>query len=158
MNPKAFTRSAEGLLGSVITGVSMRQSRELCLDYNLACQQADVRALWDTGANGSCVSRGLARKLGLKALGMCQVGGISGVSQSCVYLMDILLPSGVVMPNVRVTEFIDNGIFEIIIGMDIMTMGDFAVSNAGGKTTVSFRVPPSDTPIDFVKLLEESEK
>jgi len=72
--------------------------------------------------------------------------------------MDILLPSGVVMPNVRVTEFIDNGIFEIIIGMDIMTMGDFAVSNAGGKTTVSFRVPPSDTPIDFVKLLEESEK
>jgi len=129
----------------------MRQSYEMCLDYRLVCKQADVRALWDTGATGSCISRGLAQHLGLKAVDMCQVSGVGGVTASYVYLIDVLLPSGVEIPNVRVTEFMDNGNFEIIIGMDIITLGDLAISNAGGKTTVSFRIPPSDSPIDFLK-------
>ena len=156
MNPMAFTAESKTLLRSVITPVSIRQSYMLCQAYRLVCEQADVRALWDTGANGSCISRGLAKQLGLKSVDICQVRGVGWVTQSSVYNIDVLLPSAVAIPNVRVTEFIDNGIFEIIIGMDIMTLGDFAISNAGGKTTVSFRMPPSDEPIDFVKLIDES--
>ena len=34
--------------------------------------------------------------------------------------------------------------------MDIITRGDFAVTNRGGKTTFSFRIP-SQADIDFVK-------
>lgn len=154
MKPLAFTMGANGLLRSVITPVSMRQSYNLCRDYRLVCQQADVRALWDTGATGSCVSKGLARRLGLKAIDMCQVSGVGGVTSSQVFLIDILLPSNAEIPNVRVTEFMDNGIFEIIIGMDVMTLGDFAISNSDGKTTVSFRIPPSGSPIDFVRQIE----
>jgi hypothetical protein len=45
----------------------------------------------------------------------------------------------------------DNGEFELIIGMDIITLGDFAISNKDNKTTVSFRIPPRDEPIDFLK-------
>ncbi|MCL2193973.1 MAG: retroviral-like aspartic protease family protein [Treponema sp.] len=158
MKPQAFTIRGKGLLRSVITPVSMRQSYSLCQNYRLVCQQADVRALWDTGATGSCISKGLAGRLGLKAVDICQVSGVGGVTSSQVFIIDILLPSNVEIPNVRVTEFMDNGIFEIIIGMDIMTLGDFAVSNKDGNTTVSFRIPPSDDPIDFVKQIEPQSK
>ena len=158
MKPQAFTMYGEGLFSSIISPLYMRQSVKLCRDYHLTCQQVKVRALWDTGATASCISQGLARHLGLKAIDICPVRGVTGVIDSPVYLIDVLLPSSVEIPGVRVTEFLDNGAFEVIIGMDIMTLGDFAVSNKGGKTMVSFRIPPSDSPIDFVEQLEEPPK
>ncbi|MBI2623199.1 MAG: hypothetical protein HYW65_01315 [Candidatus Liptonbacteria bacterium] len=44
---------------------------------------------------------------------------------------------------------------QLLIGMDIISMGDFAVTHADGKTTLSFRVP-SMTEIDFVLEAKES--
>jgi hypothetical protein len=41
--------------------------------------------------------------------------------------------------------------FDIIIGMNIIRLGDFALFNGLGNTVMSFRLPSSDTPIDFVK-------
>jgi hypothetical protein len=63
--------------------------------------------------------------------------------------VDILLPNMVSVRDVYVTEFIDDGDFDVIIGMDIITCGDFAISNYGRKTVVSFRVPAQNPPIDF---------
>jgi hypothetical protein len=37
---------------------------------------------------------------------------------------------------------------DIIIGMDIITQGDFAITNFGGNTFFSFRMPSIQT-IDF---------
>jgi hypothetical protein len=39
---------------------------------------------------------------------------------------------------------------DVLIGMDIITMGDFVVSNKGGVTVMSFRVPSSGN-WDFVE-------
>jgi hypothetical protein len=39
--------------------------------------------------------------------------------------------------------------------MDIITIGDFAISNQGGKTTVSYRIPPDDSPIDFIAMTNQ---
>lgn len=39
---------------------------------------------------------------------------------------------------------------DILIGMDIITLGDFAVTNYEGVTKLSFRVP-SQRHIDFVE-------
>jgi hypothetical protein len=156
MNTQAFTLSSKRLLHEIITLVSMRQSMALCKTYNLPCQTMNVKALWDTGASGSCISGGLAKRLGLKPVDMCSVNGVNGTHKSAVYLLDILLPSDVSIVQVRVSEFVDNGAFEIIIGMDIITLGDFAISNKDNTTTVSFRTPPDNTPIDFVKQLSSS--
>jgi hypothetical protein len=156
LKPQAFTLRNENLLSSIITPISTRQAADLCRDYNLVCQQANIRALWDTGATSSSISRGLAQYLGLKIIDMCHVRGVSGVHLSPVYFIDILLPSNVAINNVRVTEFIDNENFEILLGMDIITYGDFAISNKDKKTIVSFRTPPSDNPIDFVREINGS--
>jgi hypothetical protein len=157
MKPQAFTLKNEGLLSSIITPISTRQAADLCREYKIVCQQADVRVLWDTGATGSSISRGLARHLGLKIVDMCYVSGVSGIQPSPVYLVDIRLPSKVAIDNVRVTEFLDNGNFEMLIGMDIITIGDFAISNKDKKTIVSFRTPPSDNPINFVSELKDDD-
>jgi hypothetical protein len=39
----------------------------------------------------------------------------------------------------------------MIIGMNIISLGDFAISNDNGKTVMSFRLPAANIPIDFSK-------
>jgi hypothetical protein len=108
-----------------------------------------IQALWDTGANRSCVSARLAERLNLFKIDTADTSGINGVFSSFVYLVDIILPNMISVRNVRVAEFIDDNDFDVIIGMDIITCGDFAISNYGRKTVVSFRVPSQNPHIDF---------
>jgi SEC-C motif len=49
----------------------------------------------------------------------------------------------------KVTEGILGG-FDVLIGMDIISQGDFAVTNFGGNTRFSFRVPSLEE-LDFNK-------
>jgi hypothetical protein len=51
--------------------------------------------------------------------------------------------------DMRVTEFSGNHDFDCIIGLDILRMGDMAISNAGGVMVLSFRAPPGEQHIDF---------
>ena len=65
------------------------------------------------------------------------------------YLVNITLPNGVRFPGVRVSEGKIAGA-DILIGMDIISSGDFALTNRDGKTTFTFRYP-SIADIDFVQ-------
>jgi hypothetical protein len=155
MTPTAFTYNFEARLNHIITPISIRQSSELARIFGVKFVPVDTQALWDTGASGSCVSKSLANRLGLKSVELCYVSGVGGIHRSNVYTVDILLPNRVAVNGVRVTEFFDNGSFNVIIGMDIITIGDFAISNQGGKTTVSYRMPPDDAPVDFVTMIKQ---
>lgn len=53
-----------------------------------------------------------------------------------------------IVPSVRVTKG-NLGTADILIGMNIINLGDFAVTNKNGATKFTFRVP-SQTDIDFV--------
>jgi hypothetical protein len=37
----------------------------------------------------------------------------------------------------------------MIIGMNSISLGDFAISNDNGKTVMSFKLPASNIPVDF---------
>lgn len=56
------------------------------------------------------------------------------------YLVNVYLPNKVAMPEVRVTKGDLRGA-DILIGMSIIGEGDFAVTNKGGITKFSFRIP-----------------
>ena len=79
---------------------------------------------------------------------MAQVIGVTGPSLSETYLVNIVLPAKVRVSGVRVTKgrFVGG---DILIGMDIIKLGDFAVTNHNGNTKFSFRIP-SQGHIDFV--------
>ena len=106
-------------------------------------------ALVDTGATGSCISRRFAAGTQLKPFKMGTVIGAHGIAIVPIYRLDVLLPNGILFTNMEVAEFFGNNNFDFIIGMNILRMGDMALSNAKGKTVFSFRIPPADEHIDF---------
>ena len=70
-----------------------------------------------------------------------------GERQSYTYLINLILQNKVIFPTLQAIEgHILGG--DVLIGMDVITQGDFAVTNKGGKTIYSFRFP-SLTHIDF---------
>jgi len=107
-------------------------------------------ALVDTGATGSCISRRFATNAQLKPIKLGTVIGAHGIAIVPVYQIDILLPNGIYFTNMEVAEFYGNINFDFIIGMNILRMGDMALTNAQGKTVFSFRIPPAEEHIDFI--------
>ena len=105
-------------------------------------------ALWDTGANCSVITNEIAEELGLVSLAKRKVNTPSGSHEANVYYIDVKLPSKLVIPKLQVCSGISHQ-WDILIGMDIISMGDFAVSNFNGKTTFTFRLPSLDEA-DFV--------
>jgi hypothetical protein len=105
-------------------------------------------AIWDTGATNCVITQEVIDKCGLIATGVAQVHGVHGPELSETYLVNIALPNGVVFPTVQVTKGRLVGGANMLIGMNIIAMGDFAVTNHNGLTKFSFRVP-SIQHIDF---------
>lgn len=75
---------------------------------------------------------------------------MDGSSQAETYLVNIGLPNKVVFSGVRVTKGRLTDEADVLIGMDIINGGDFAVTNLNGVTKFSFRFP-SIAHIDFVE-------
>ncbi|MEK7104215.1 MAG: aspartyl protease family protein [Patescibacteria group bacterium] len=123
----------------------------------------DYIAIWDTGATHSAITRKVVDDLNLQPTGVRETRHAGGKSTNNTYLVNIGLPNGVMVRYVRVTEVqlipddnvSDNKQPQLLIGMDIIGLGDFAVTNINDKTTFSFRVP-SVEEIDFVPNAREN--
>ena len=100
-----------------------------------------ARAIWDTGATHSSINPHLASSLGLVSIDTIRVDTAGGETKDCdVYLIDLRLPNGILIADVAVAG-LDIGKDDFLIGMDVISRGDFAVSNFAGKTCYTFRVP-----------------
>lgn len=104
-----------------------------------------VRAQWNTGATGTCISKELANKLKLVPTGLVNVHTPSGIGTMNKYMINLVLNNEVRFVNLSVmdSEIGKQGI-DVLIGMDIISNGDFAVSNYDGKTYFSFRLPSQE--------------
>ena len=127
-------------------------------DDDAKVNEGVFKALWDTGATGSAITELAARSLQLKPKGYKNISGLGGTLTKKTYLIDLVLPNNIVIKDLSVTE-LDNpvdvngnklGPFGIIIGMDIINMGDFCITNLEGKTVMTFRMPSLHT-IDYCK-------
>lgn len=119
-------------------------------------QRLPFRAIWDTGASVSVITQNVIAGLSLAPTGKTNVETANGPRLSDVFLVDIELPNGVRMQSVTATEGIIRG-FDVLIGMDIITVGDFSITNVGGETVMSFRTP-SVKEVDWVKEIEEQNR
>ncbi len=109
----------------------------------------EYNAIWDTGATRTALTSTVAQECGLKPTGMCKLKTAGGEKDSYTYFVSVYLPNGVCLPQLRVNEAELAGA-DVLIGMDIISRGDFAVTNHEGKTNMSFRMPSIEC-IDFVK-------
>lgn len=115
-------------------------------------QPAECNAIWDTGATSSVVTKAMARKLNLKPTGKTEVRNTSGKELENTYLINIYLPNKVALSFLRVVECKELvGGFDFLIGMDVIGIGDFAITNVNNETTLSYRVPSIET-VDYVEL------
>jgi predicted aspartyl protease len=110
-----------------------------------------TKALIDTGATGSCVSRRFAESVKLNSFKMTKVFTAQGPFPTPMYRVDVLFPHGILFTNMDVTEFSGEHDFDFIIGMNILRKGDIAITNANDETVFSFRVPSDVEHINFVK-------
>lgn len=156
MESKSFTVEYSSVVNCLQTNCGISQA------FNPAFQPGSIPpvmheypALWDTGAMGSVIDSSVVKELGLRPTGNARVFHANGASIVNTYSISIALPNGVTFPTVRVTEGCLNGT-KVLIGMDIISIGDFAVTSSFGKTKFSFQVP-STHDIDFVpKSLQKS--
>jgi hypothetical protein len=112
-------------------------------------QTADLVGIWDTGATGTVITQRVVDELEIMPIGRTEVHHAQGSDESPVFLVDLQLPMMVVIQGLAVTlGKLPPGV-DVLIGMDVIGTGDFAVTNVGGLTTMSFRVP-SQAKIDYV--------
>ena len=71
-------------------------------------------------------------------------------------LVNLLLPNKIGIPSLRVSEGILKG-FDVLIGMDIISLGDFAITHKNDGTVFSFQLP-STHEYDFVKQINNSKQ
>lgn len=112
------------------------------------------KAIWDTGATHSVITPKVFNELGLFAIDRTLVHGVNSCEEVDVSIVEILLPNHITVKNHRVTVC-DIAGGDLLIGMDIITIGDFSISNRDGKTEFSFAIPPFQ---NRTNLLEKAEK
>ena len=148
----ALTNSNQGLSRSIVTPVEITN-----VFTNL---KVPTKGIWDTGATNSVVTKSTATSLGLLPVGRTMVRGIHGNKEVNIYYVNVTLNNKNITLNTQVTECDelspDNSV-GMLIGMNIITMGDFAVTNYQGNTVMSFRVP-SLQKIDFVSGMKTGQQ
>lgn len=118
---------------------------------------AEVRCLWDTGASFSLLSKSVADCLGLEpsddiipARGPFGASRVLGCKYAYVFLVLGAIP-------VRVRVAIDERPCSeddcpLVLGLDFITKGDFALTHDGQQLMFSFCYPPV-MPLDFTDIL-----
>ena len=150
---RSFTTICSGISRVLQNKVAIAQASILNSD-NPKKQAHTYSAIWDTGATGTVISKRVIEQCGLVPTGMTQVATAGGIFPVNTYIVDIMLPNNVIFPNLNVTTGDLNGT-DVLIGMDIMSQGDFSVSNFEGKTSFTFRVP-SEKHANFVQEAKQS--
>jgi len=139
----AFTTKFNGLTGTIITDISIQEP------ITGDILEEGIKGLWDTGATGSVISKKIVEDLGLIPTGKTLASGVHSTIEVNTYIVNVALPNGVVVQDVRVTESPQFYNFDVLIGMNIIALGDFAFTNRNRESWFSFRIP-SVKHIDFV--------
>ena len=94
--------------------------------------------MWDTGSSATILSHRLVTELHPTPFQKGGIVGIGGETDGNTYLLHVFLPTGDVVTCHEVYEA--NIDCDAIIGMDIITKGDFHLESRSGRTTFIFSI------------------
>jgi len=120
-----------------------------------------VEALWDTGATVTCVKPELFNRLKLclyDVTNYMKLSGIGGEVKANFTFMNLFFSPAFEIKYCPVFVVDFPGDADILIGMDIIRKGDFAVCNDDNKTSFSFVIPSFSGRIDFADKAEAANK
>jgi len=99
--------------------------------------------LWDTGATDTVISKTVVDGLGLKPIGRTCLEGVFGMEEAYIYKISICTETGMIFSDIEAI-CAEKSTYDLVIGMDIISRGDFAVTNKDGQTWFSFRYPSKE--------------
>lgn len=137
-----FTKEYSNFNGRVITEEQVK--------YNN--RYVSLTAAWDTGSTCTCISPELVEYLNMKPYSNPNELKITqGNTKSNLYKIIVILNDELEIPaNVYIHPHIHEDDVDLLIGMDIIQKGDFAISNHNDNTCFSYRFP-SKGLIDFTR-------
>lgn len=145
----ALTRIYDGIVDCITTNVTVKNT------FNDT--KVSTNGIWDTGATGSVITKSTAQQLGLKPVSIAKVRGVHGERNANVYVVEITLHNDQITLTTSVTECDElsgDKSIGVLIGMDIIQMGDFCITHENGETIMSF-IQPSQKAINFVEDVRE---
>ena len=148
----ALTTKHDGIADCISTQVEIK---------NLDTEDViETEGIWDTGAQASVITKSTAESLGLVPISKTIVRGVHGSQEVNVYYVNITLNNKSITLNAKVTECAElssDKHIGMLIGMNIIQLGDFSISNHEGHTVMTFR-KPSLEGIDYVEEISEFNK
>ena len=114
---------------------------------NTSTKAKTYKALWDTGASGTSISSKVVYELGLQQTGLHTVNHAGGKMTTRSFHISLFLPTLCRIDSLEVEEVSMNGV-DVIIGMDVISLCDFAITREGDHCVFSLRTPSLKT-IDF---------
>ena len=115
-------------------------------------QRNKYKAIWDTGATNTVITPKVLKELSLTIVDIATIVGVNSEPKHAkVALFNLLLPNNVSIKGVRGSVCTIGDDTDILIGMDIIKFGDFAISNGEGQTLFSFAIPPFDNKTDLLE-------
>lgn len=140
INAFAFTLKFDKISDKIITDISLYNNNK----------RISGKGLWDTGATFSCISQQVVKALDLTPTGFTNILTPNGGSVTLNYMVNVDLPNYVSFESIQVCESeIGKQGIEMLIGMDIISKGNFSISNYDGKTVFSCAFP-SFNHMDFI--------
>lgn len=143
----AFTYKSKAIANALFSHIFVSEASEE-EDLRKRPKLHPFEGLWDTGATDTVISQKVVSVCDLKPVSRRKMQTPNGVKETYTYLIDVMLPNNVMIPGILALEG-DMGEIDMLIGMDVINLGDFAVTNFEKQTTFSFRIP-SKQRIDFV--------
>lgn len=149
MEINALTHSAVAIENVIKTQIKVTNT--------VTNKEINSLAIWDTGATNSVITKSAASALGLIPMSMASVSGVHGTKIVNVYLVKITLNNENISITTQVTEceeLSSKNDTAMLIGMNIINLGDFHISNYNGQTVMTFRVPSLERT-DYVQEIAE---
>jgi predicted aspartyl protease len=137
----AFRQTYESLPPQLLSNIEV-------ISLNDTSAHGVYRGIWDTGASMTMITPKIFSDLKLTPIDTITVNGVNSCNQVPVVLINVVLPNGIKVYGLRATVSEIQGI-DMLIGMDIIQLGDFSISNSEGKTVFTFAVPPFPNRMDL---------
>lgn len=140
----SFTLKGVGLINVLHTPLEISE-------INSADNKFSTRGIWDTGASGTVITQEVVDALQLRPTGFATVNTASESNQRTpTFDIRLHFSSNLNIRIIRATlGKIVTGI-GCLIGMDVICLGDFSITNHLQKTCMTFRIP-SLHEIDYRK-------
>ena len=144
-----YTYAYNGVVNQLLIDCAITKPSE-----DIANVAQNIKALWDTGAEMTCISSALVESLSLKPEDTTKITGAENKPfDANVYSVQLVM-GRFVIPHLRVAELsMDNKSHDIIIGMDVIGRGDLTITNYDRKTCLTFRQPSIET-VNYVDEID----